>query len=968
MRMEREKGVALITSLMVLLLISAIVCGMCWMVMTDQRLGGNNQSRELAFYGAEAGMEKMTTDVAQVFATSGSLTAANVATIAATPPTGLTGITYVNPAGASTYNLTFVPDAFGNPKTTNASILPPSPYAGMQGLITPFTMTVAAQNTLTGSEVKLTRQVQVVAIPVFQFGIYSDSDLSFFNGPPFGFGGRTHTNGNLWLTPNQGPTYLGDKVTVVGQVIRTNLENGFAVTGAGATYGGDVTIALAPDPTMANEPGGAPYTNASWRQLGINEGSVTGNSSYGAVSTTLNNPTWSGTVIPAYNGQLQNGVPVLSLTSTALGGITPISLIRRPVPGELAALPATFAQRLFSQATLRILIDDYPVTSPPTLPGTTGICHNADMMSLDTVTSGTDPIDLATLAYYAGSPLGITAPPTGGWYAGNYPLPVSGANATYTPSNTTAQPGYWLKNGYPIITGCIKIEYQVNPGGTWVDYTKQILALGLTGKNINPTTGVLAPLLASLPGAQVAAQGPSGGGVGTVACANPSLNAIIRLARVRDNLDAASASANGCGNITAATVATDFWPNVLYDTREGVDRAPAAITSAPFIAAEGVMNYVELDAKNLVNWFTANQAGLGLDNNTGYTLYFSDRRGEKTDPNAANTKTGSFGFDDIINPNDAANGCANTTLDSGEDFEGDGILRTYGGVETAPALITPTNYMLTTAAAPVSPVSTVMWTGANATTGNMIGAKITVAGTTYSGGLFANTNCAGLNPNRPDVTYGNAQEARENPPVFFRRALKIVDGASLTIGVSCNGTDGLSVVAENPVYIQGDYNAPVDDGTWGGVSVAAAVEGDAVTFLSNNWNDVNSFAFPFNYNNRAAAPTAYRAAIISGKGIPFPSIAGQAQDFGTDGGVHNFLRFLENWGLVCHYRGSMVSFYYNRQAVGTYKGTGVYNPPNPRDYSFDTNFTLGPACLPPRTPSLRSVNTIGFSQEILPTQ
>jgi PilX N-terminal len=964
-RMEREKGVALITSLFVLLLISAIVVGMSWMVMTDQRLGGNNSSRELAFYGAEAGMEKMTTDVAQVFATSGSLTAANVATIAAAPPVGLTGVTYVNSAGASTYNLTFIPDAFGNPATTNASILPPSPYAGMQGLITPFTMTVAAQNSSTGAEVKLTRQVQVVAIPVFQFGIYSDSDLSFFNGPPFGFGGRTHTNGNLWLTPNQGPTFLGDKVTVVGQVIRTNLENGFAVTGAGATYGGDITIALAPDPTMANEPGGAPYTNASWRQLGIGEGSVTGNSVYGAVSNTLNNPTWTGTVVPAYHGQLQNGVPVLSLTSTALGGITPISLIRRPVPGELGALPATFAQRLFSQATLRILIDDYP--TPTTVPGSAAACHTADMMSLDTVTTGTDPIDLATLGYVAGSPLGITASPA--WYAGNFPLPVSGANATYTPSNTTAQPGYWLKNGYPIITGCIKIEYQVNPGGAWVDYTKQILALGLTGKNINPTTGVLAPLLPSLPGAQVAAQGPSGGGVATVACTNPSGNAIIRLARVRDNLDTASASANGCGNITAATVATDFWPNVLYDTREGVDRAPAAATSTPFIAAGGVMNYVELDAKNLVNWFTANQAGLGLDNNTGYTLYFSDRRGERVDTSVApNVKTGSFGYNDIINPNDPANGCSNLVPDPGEDFEGDGILRTYGGAEMAPATILPANYMLTTAAAPVAPASTVMWTGANATSGNLIGATIKVGLVTYSGGLFANANCAGLNPNRPDVTYGNAQEARENPPVFFRRALKIVDGASLTIGVACSGTDGLSVVAENPVYIQGDYNAPVDDGTWGGVSVAAAVEGDAVTFLSNNWNDVNSFAFPFNTGNRNAAPTAYRAAIISGKGIPFPSIAGQAQDFGTDGGVHNFLRFLENWGLVCHYRGSMVSFYYNRQAVGTYKGTGVYSPPSPRDYTFDTNFTLGPACLPPRTPSLRSVNTIGFSQEILPTQ
>src|ERR1700678_3127779 len=382
------------------------------------------------------------------------------------------------------------------------------------------------------------------------------------------------------------------------------------------------------------------------------------------------------------------------------------------------------------------------------------------------------------------------------------------------------------------------------------------------------------------------------------------------------------------------------------------------------------MHYVELDAATLGSWFTTNQAGLGLDNSAGYTIYFSDRRGERVDPVAApSIKTGSYGFDDFVNPNDPNNGCPNGVVDPGENLEGDvvPVLRSYGGAEIAPTLVAPTNYMLTTDPSGTPP-STPMWTGASSMTGNLIGPTIKIGAVTYSGGLFANSNCAGGNVNRPDVTYGNAQEARENPPLFFRHALKIVNGATLTIGTSCSGTDGLTVTAENPVYIQGDYNAPVDDGTWGGVSVAAAVEGDAVTFLSNNWNDVNSFAFPFNVNNRAAAPTAFRAAIISGKGIPFPSISGQAEDFGTDGGVHNLLRFLADWGLISHCRGSMVSFYYNRQAVGTYKGTGVYNPPSPRDYTFDTNFTLGPACLPPRTPSLRSVNTIGFSQEILPTQ
>jgi hypothetical protein len=144
--------------------------------------------------------------------------------------------------------------------------------------------------------------------------------------------------------------------------------------------------------------------------------------------------------------------------------------------------------------------------------------------------------------------------------------------------------------------------------------------------------------------------------------------------------------------------------------------------------------------------------------------------------------------------------------------------------------------------------------------------------------------------------------------------------------------------------------------------------------LSDNWNDVNSFFWPYainngNANDRNAVQTAYRTALIAGKGIPFINPAGEAADFGTDGGVHNFLKYLEYWGGVnAYYEGSLVSFYYNRQAVGTYKNWGaVYSPPN-RNYFFDQNFTLGPQYLPPRTPSLRSINTIGFSQELLATQ
>jgi Tfp pilus assembly protein PilX len=954
-RTEREKGVALVTALLVLILVSAIIVGMFWMVMTDQRLGGNSEGRELAFYAAEAGMEKMTSDVANTFATSGALTAANITTITSAPPVGLPGVTYVNASGVSTYQITPLVPVSGN-----ATILSPSPYAGMQGLITPFTLTVAAQNSNLGAEVKLTRQIQVVAIPVFQFGIYSDSDVAFFNGPSFGFGGRTHTNGNLWLAPNTGPLFLGDKVTVVGQVITTNLENGYAGT-AGSTYGGYTSIATTSDPTLANEPGGAPYTNASWRQLAFTEGSVNCCSVYGAISGNLNNPTWTGTVIPAYKGQLQNNVAPLSLTATALGGITtPISLIRRAVPGELAANPAEFKEQYFSEATLRILIDDY---------GPSGGCTDADMLALDTVTP-TTPIDLKVLGFTTAAAVPI-------WYNGasnvpagaKFPLPVSGAGGAYSATN-----GYWLTTNTPTIQGCIKIEYQTT-GQTWIDYTSQILNLGFTGRDIaptgtyigsdgatnvngvtgypNPGTGLL-PTLPTGSGVGFPAQGPvlAGTTPATISplCTDPSPSAIIRLARVRDNPSWVGAG-TGCGTIGGIVLntnyrPTDFWPLALYDTREGTYRQ-ASPSPAP-VYAQGVMYYVELDAANLATWLKNNQAGLSLNNNSGFTVYFSDRRSEQKDPNAGNTKTGSYGFNDFVNSPDVANGCPNNALDpapgQGEDLEGDGILRTYGGSEMAPA----------------SPFATILPGLWNAGGGYMN----TV--------LLSNATC-GVHPNRPDVTYVNAQQARENPPVFFRRALKIVDGSTLNLGTSCYGAApnppcGLTVAAENPVYIMGDYDAP--GGSLAGAgTVAAAVAGDAVTLLSDNWNDVNSFTFAQTITSgkvRNAVPTSYRTAIISGKGIPFPNI-GSTADFGTDGGVHNFLRFLEYWGVLCHYEGSLVSFFYNRQGVGTYKGTGVYSPPT-RDYHFDTNFSLGPQYLPPQTPKLKSVNTIGFSQEILPTQ
>jgi hypothetical protein len=209
--------------------------------------------------------------------------------------------------------------------------------------------------------------------------------------------------------------------------------------------------------------------------------------------------------------------------------------------------------------------------------------------------------------------------------------------------------------------------------------------------------------------------------------------------------------------------------------------------------------------------------------------------------------------------------------------------------------------------------------------------------------------------------------AQRNPAVFFRRALKLTNGALGNIIAP-----GLTVASENPVYIQGNWNA--NAAGFGNPHVATAVLADAVTLLSNNWNDRQSFVHPHDLNSagagdgRVATTSWYRLAVIAGKGIAFPrpGLGAPPQDYGTDGGAHNFLRYLENWGgQQLNYRGSIASLYYSRQGNSTYKCcTDVYSPPT-RGYNFDTDF-LTPALLPPRTPMFRDVNTTGFAQIIRP--
>jgi Tfp pilus assembly protein PilX len=881
MRMSSERGIALITTLMIMMLISALLVGFTAVVIGNLRYRGVDHDRSQTFYAASAGLEKLTGDLGNLFANTVAPTAAQVQALATTPP-NIPGVVFQKPDLTTGYTITQ-----GVPASNTIS-------SGMnQGLIaltTLYTMDVTAK-TLTGGEVHLQRQTQTVAIPVFQFGIFSHVDLSFFAGPNFDFGGRVHTNGNLFLAQGDGATLtLRDKVTAVGEVVRQRLQNGVSIDTA-ASHNGTINLATAP---------------GAFRVLDRTEGSVVDD-----VTSALNDPAWQDISMTAYNSYIRNGrtgARPLNLALFTLGASNN-ELVRRPVVNENVTNPQLLAERYFTKASLRILLSDNAadITGLPSVTATAPLSLEpaawppagyvvdathppiaATQAPKATVTTGNTASGAATIR--VASNTGFTLPgivfvndkavfctffgSPGGSPAPNGTPALTGCSGTpATSTGVIVTNGYLSQANTGSIGGFIKIEMQDNLA-VWTDVTLAILNYGIAGKNL----------------------------VG--ACAEPNLNAIIRIERLGDNPTCVT---NG------SVASSDYWPQTLFDPREGLQRDVSLGVNLPL---GGVMHYVSIDATNLSGWLQATGAyagspGVNANNNNGggYAVYFSDRRNNR---NAANLETGEYGFEDFINPA-SGTGAPNGALDAGEDVNQNGLLDTYGQFPSYNG-----------AASSVPP-----------------GAVAPLDGTAL-----------------PTTTLRVGQ-AKVNRAVLFRRALKLVNGSLGNIIAP-----GLTVVAENPVYVQGNWNA--NAAGFGNPHVATSVIADAVTLLSNNWNDNISYSSPYNPGGRnRGSQTWYRLAIVSGKGLSFAQPAGTATDFGTDGGAHNFLRYLENGDQAVNYRGSIATFYYNRQAVGTYKCcTTVYSAPT-RNYAFDIDF-LTPSKLPPLTPVFRDLNTLGFSQETRP--
>jgi Tfp pilus assembly protein PilX len=898
---QDSRGFTLIAALLVMILLSGVAAGLLFMVGSEARMGGNDLEDNLAYYGAESGMEKLTADLSSLYETSMSPNNTQIQNLINFPPTAAM-VGDMNYTESISYTL----NANGSP-VSGWNTVSSGSNQGLYAEIVPMSLQVIASRP-GGASVNMTRKVEIALIPVFQFGVFCGYDCSYFAGPNFAFGGRVHTNGNLFLAEGGGSDLVfDDKVAAFGQILTDELENGYptATDYAGTVYApkasGGCALVFPPTgsncvsfPTPSTVPG-----DASWSGGYPSVGGAA-NSNFATVS----GGTFNGYLTNSLTGATNMQLPFVqdSCTSNPPPCTDPIQILRKPLVGALST--TTLAQsQLYYKAQIRVLLADtvadlHPERGLAQLDAQDVHLYSAGYSSYAIPGVGTQPFAMGSVANGQIAPLEGSGTPIG-----FTPWPLLGEVTT----NPVAANGAW-----------IRVEY-LNNSGVWVGVTTEWLGLGF-GRAFD--TMITAP---------------NGGGSGTTNTVNPKAVLILQ------QLKSTSVSAPGAS--------TDWYPINFYDTREGEMR-----DNANGCAVNGIMNAAEIDVGNLALWLkgTIGTSGpsVNFTNQNGYVLYFSDHRGMLPSLNPSNggqtpagVINGESGLEDVVN---STQGLTSTTPDgvkeaavyysySPEDVDQNGFLDNWGGKNIG-----------------------------------------------Y--GFNVNTNTT---PPNPYLTTSCNTTGLANAVTGARHVVKLVDGSignlptqPVSSGCTLNaanptGCGGFTVASENPVYVAGNYNSSAADPYWPtGPSNAAHSAGgiiaDSVTLLSNSWSDVNSLNNPTTLGNRNATTTYYRMAVAGGKNIPFPEPAfasacgSNCKDFGTDGGMHNFLRYLENWGgQTLNYNGSLVSVYYSEYNTGNFKCCStVYSPPS-RNFSFDTLF-LNPSNLPPGTPMFQDVVNLSYHQNFTP--
>jgi hypothetical protein len=249
-----ENGSALVIVTLLLALLTIYVSASLTTSTTDVIASNFEVAQKRGFYTAYSKMEQMTRDFSALFLTAIAPGYDRMCKVVIDDPSLMNNFRIVKPnvtcnnstgctpsytgrfkTGTDIYDLGWVGDPrpfcivdVCNPKDEpQCGFLPRPPvpiqvekgdFAGLQGFARRYRMVATAvSENRGGADVQITRDFDNILLPLFQFGIFADTDFELYIPPNWAFGGWVHTNGDFFLTGGDvvqsGPTLPGAKKT-----------------------------------------------------------------------------------------------------------------------------------------------------------------------------------------------------------------------------------------------------------------------------------------------------------------------------------------------------------------------------------------------------------------------------------------------------------------------------------------------------------------------------------------------------------------------------------------------------------------------------------------------------------------------------------------------------------------------------------------------------------------------------------
>ena len=204
------------------------------------------------------------------------------------------------------------------------------------------------------------------------------------------------------------------------------------------------------------------------------------------------------------------------------------------------------------------------------------------------------------------------------------------------------------------------------------------------------------------------------------------------------------------------------------------------------------------------------------------------------------------------------------------------------------------------------------------------------------------------------VIYFKDQTPPKTAGVYEKKAVRMLKGGTLP-------RLGMTLVTEDGIYVQGDYNTgttydpatgalvytpasnqlngdPLKNTVPGYELKPAALCADAVTFLSNSWQEKYNSSTPT--SDRAGSATTFNTAFLAGH-VPTNTSYPTDPSITRSGGGINFPRVLEKWsGNALTYHGSMVQLF-DSKVFNAPWSPYIYGAPK-RLWNFENRFLNTP--------------------------